>query len=74
MLSSSLVKNYEARKRKYPYLGINGDLVVLFTGESEGMILHTDKERVEIGTVSKTWNEDAFKICNHTIHLKMCDD
>ena len=74
MISSSLTKDGFRKKMEYPYLGINRDsLVVLFNKERRGVVVHVGSgdrgPKGKIGAFSNRWNEGAFEMCTHTVHM-----
>jgi len=53
-------ENAKSTAKKYPYLGKNGELVILFTSPEIGTVV-IPSEGWPLGHHSKSWAEDNFE-------------
>lgn len=60
-MKSSILSTKTKEIKKYPYIGINTNIVILFTCKNTGILLVTNSESTNpTGWFSNTWLENNF--------------
>lgn len=67
-MKSKVIRKAEASK-PYPKLKELSDVVVLFTGEREGIVISSSDERHALGSFYSDWNEEKFEAFDGKIVL-----
>lgn len=57
----------KSEQREYPYIGIDGDCIILFYSMKMGIVLNS--KIYSIGEYSDKWNESVFEPFNGEIML-----
>ncbi len=69
IISEIDTKNF-AKEKPFPKLMFNNDIIVLFSKEEEGMIVHSNDIDYRIGYFKDTWAMEFFEDFNERLILK----
>jgi hypothetical protein len=72
-VKTTVTEATEARGKAYPYMGILPDkgIIVLFTSEDTGMVLHKGEGRWPVGDYEDgQWREEDFAVFQGTLTLE----